>query len=123
MPWATWCSSCPHSCLCLCLQKLYILGGDIAESAHKCTHLIASKVTRTVKFLTAVSVVRHIVTPEWLDESLKCQKFIGEQRRRLSFRAFAPMKADLSPLHLQCQRLRRAHSLASALTGAWKWTC
>lgn len=59
-------------------QKLYILGGEVAESVQKCTHLIASKVTRTVKFLTAVSVVRHIVTPEWLEEGFKCQKFIGE---------------------------------------------
>ena len=59
------------------LQKLYILGGEVAESAQKCTHLIASKVTRTVKFLTAISVVKHIVTPEWLEECFKCQKFIG----------------------------------------------
>ncbi|ELW69778.1 PAX-interacting protein 1 [Tupaia chinensis] len=57
-------------------QKLYILGGEVAESAQKCTHLIASKVTRTVKFLTAISVVKHIVTPEWLEECFKCQKFI-----------------------------------------------
>lgn len=61
------------------IKKLYILGGEVAESVQKCTHLIASKVTRTVKFLTAVSVVRHIVTPEWLEESFKCQKFIDEQ--------------------------------------------
>ncbi|EPY79876.1 hypothetical protein CB1_000880045 [Camelus ferus] len=61
------------------LQKLYILGGEVAESAQKCTHLIASKVTRTVKFLTAVSVVKHIVTPEWLEECFRCQKFIDEQ--------------------------------------------
>lgn len=50
----------------------------------KCTHLVASKVIRTVKFLTAISVVRHIVTPEWLQESWKCQKFVGEfEWRRL----------------------------------------
>ncbi|XP_057360916.1 PAX-interacting protein 1 isoform X1 [Manis pentadactyla] len=61
------------------IKKLYILGGEVAESAQKCTHLIASKVTRTVKFLTAVSVVKHIVTPEWLEECFKCQKFIDEQ--------------------------------------------
>lgn len=61
------------------IKKLYILGGEVAESAQKCTHLIASKVTRTVKFLTAISVVRHIVTPEWLEECFKCQKFIDEQ--------------------------------------------
>lgn len=76
----------PHPrLLCPGLQKLYILGGDVAESVPKCTHLIASKVTRTVKFLTAVSVVKHIVTPEWLDESFRCQKFIGE-------RAAAPLR-------------------------------
>ncbi|XP_049718622.1 PAX-interacting protein 1 isoform X1 [Elephas maximus indicus] len=61
------------------IKKLYILGGEVAESVQKCTHLIASKVTRTVKFLTAISVVKHIVTPEWLEECFKCQKFIDEQ--------------------------------------------
>ncbi len=50
----------------------------MADSARKCTHLVANKVTRTVKFLTAVSVVKHIVTPEWLEESWKSQKFVGE---------------------------------------------
>ncbi|CAI9149015.1 unnamed protein product, partial [Rangifer tarandus platyrhynchus] len=59
--------------------KLHILGGEVAESAQKCTHLIASKVKRTVKFLMAVSKVKHIVTPEWLEECFKCQKFIDEQ--------------------------------------------
>lgn len=50
----------------------------MADSTQKCTHLVANKVTRTVKFLTAVSVVKHIVTPEWLEESWKSQKFVGE---------------------------------------------
>uniref|UniRef100_A0A8C2ULX1 PAX-interacting protein 1 n=2 Tax=Chinchilla lanigera TaxID=34839 RepID=A0A8C2ULX1_CHILA len=61
------------------VKKLYVLGGEVAESAQKCTHLIASKVTRTVKFLTAISVVQHIVTPEWLEECFKCQEFVDEQ--------------------------------------------
>lgn len=60
------------------LQKLYDLGGEVADSTQKCTHLVANKVTRTVKFLTAVSVVKHIVTPQWLEESWKSQKFVGE---------------------------------------------
>lgn len=38
---------------------------------------MASKVTRTVKFLTAMSVVKHTVTPEWLEESWRSQKFVG----------------------------------------------
>ncbi|MEE6467298.1 hypothetical protein FKM82_007196 [Ascaphus truei] len=61
------------------IKKLYILGGEVADSAQKCTHLVANKVTRTVKFLTAISVAKHIVTPEWLDECFKCQKFVEEQ--------------------------------------------
>lgn len=61
------------------IKKLYILGGEVAESTKKCTHLIASKVTRTVKFLTAISVVKHIVTPDWLEECFKRQMFIDEQ--------------------------------------------
>ncbi|KAG8441313.1 hypothetical protein GDO86_003110 [Hymenochirus boettgeri] len=61
------------------IKKLYILGGEVADSSQKCTHLVANKVTRTVKFLTAISVAKHIVTPEWLDESFKCQKFVEEQ--------------------------------------------
>lgn len=65
-------------CVLYNFQKLYILGGEVAESAQKCTHLIASKVTRTVKFLTAISIVKHIVTPEWLEECFKCQKFVGK---------------------------------------------
>ena len=73
-----------HVCSVPGLQKLYILGGEVAESAQKCTHLIASKVTRTVKFLTAISVVKHIVTPEWLEECFKCQKFVGEGPSRAS---------------------------------------
>ena len=61
----------------LSLQRLHALGGELAESAQKCTHLVASKVTRTVKFLTAMSMVKHIVTPAWLDDSWKDQKFVG----------------------------------------------
>jgi len=67
------------------LQKLYDLGGEVADSNQKCTHLVANKVTRTVKFLTAVSVVKHIVTPEWLEESWKSQKFVGESMWRLIY--------------------------------------
>lgn len=60
------------------MQRLQALGGEVAESSQRATHLLASKVTRTVKFLTAMSVVRHIVTPEWLEESWRKQQFVGE---------------------------------------------
>ncbi|MBN3308106.1 PAXI1 protein, partial [Amia calva] len=61
------------------IKKLYVLGGEVAECARKCSHLVANKVTRTVKFLTAMSIVKHIVTPEWLEESWKTHKFVDEQ--------------------------------------------
>ncbi|XP_014826233.1 PREDICTED: PAX-interacting protein 1 isoform X1 [Poecilia mexicana] len=60
-------------------KRLHALGGEVAESSQKATHLLASKVTRTVKFLSAMSVIKHIVTPEWLEESWRSQKFVDEQ--------------------------------------------
>lgn len=74
------CKCC--QCLIVCLlifflQRLYALGGEVADSSQKVTHLVTSKVTRTVKFLTAMSVVKHIVKPEWLEESWRSQKFVG----------------------------------------------
>ncbi|XP_033507177.1 PAX-interacting protein 1 [Epinephelus lanceolatus] len=60
-------------------KRLHALGGEVADSSQKVTHLVASKVTRTVKFLTAMSVVKHIVSPEWLEESWRSQKFVDEQ--------------------------------------------
>uniref|UniRef100_A0AAY4C949 PAX-interacting protein 1 n=1 Tax=Denticeps clupeoides TaxID=299321 RepID=A0AAY4C949_9TELE len=65
------------------VKRLYDLGGEVVDSAQKCTHLVANKVTRTVKFLTAVSTVKHIVTSEWLEESWKSQKFVDEQNYML----------------------------------------
>ncbi|XP_061694687.1 PAX-interacting protein 1 isoform X2 [Syngnathoides biaculeatus] len=60
-------------------KSLYALGGEVADGSLKATHLVASKVKRTVKFLTGMSVVKHIVTPEWLEESWRCKKFVDEQ--------------------------------------------
>nr|XP_046263839.1 PAX-interacting protein 1 isoform X2 [Scatophagus argus] len=60
-------------------KRLHALGGEVADSSQKVTHLVASKVTRTIKFLTAMSVVKHIVSPEWLEESWRNQMFIDEQ--------------------------------------------
>lgn len=58
-------------------QWLHALGGEIADSNQKVTHLVATKVTRTVKFLAAMSVVKHIVKPDWLEESWRSQRFVG----------------------------------------------
>ncbi|KPP73451.1 PAX-interacting protein 1-like, partial [Scleropages formosus] len=89
----------------LYIKKLYELGGEVADSAQKCTHLIASKVTRTVKFLTAVSIVKHIVTPEWLEESWKAQKFVDEQNFMLR-----DAEAEVLFCFSLEESLKRAHS-------------
>lgn len=68
-------------------QWLHALGGEIADSNQKVTHLVANKVTRTVKFLTAMSVVKHIVRAEWLEESWRSQRFVGTS-------LFVPPSAD-----------------------------
>ncbi|XP_019739385.1 PAX-interacting protein 1 isoform X1 [Hippocampus comes] len=60
-------------------KRLHALGGEVAEGGLKVTHLVASKVKRTVKFLAAMSVAKHVVTPEWLEESWRTQKFVDEQ--------------------------------------------
>lgn len=76
-------STLPPQCLMVSvlisffLQRLHALGGEVADNSQRVTHLVASKVTRTVKFLTAMSVVKHIVSPEWLEESWRSQKFVG----------------------------------------------
>ena len=41
------------------------------------THLVANSVLRTVKFLTAVSIVQHVVTSEWIDRSSASNRFLG----------------------------------------------
>uniref|UniRef100_A0A3P9J751 PAX-interacting protein 1 n=1 Tax=Oryzias latipes TaxID=8090 RepID=A0A3P9J751_ORYLA len=86
-------------------KRLHALGGELAENSLKATHLVAVKVTRTVKFLTAMSVVKHIVSPEWLEESWRSQKFVGEQ-------AFILKDAEAEVLFnfsLE-ESLRKAHS-------------
>ncbi|XP_072181998.1 PAX-interacting protein 1-like [Diadema setosum] len=57
-------------------KKIEKLGGRIVDSITQCTHLITSKIMRTVKFLAGVSVCKHIVTPLWVEESYKSRWFL-----------------------------------------------
>ncbi|XP_033118535.1 PAX-interacting protein 1-like isoform X2 [Anneissia japonica] len=59
-------------------RKLERLGGQLAESIQKCTHLIAAKATRTVKFLSGISICDHIITPAWVEESYKSRYILDE---------------------------------------------
>ena len=54
------------------------LGGHVVHSAVVgTTHLVANSVLRTVKFLTALAVVRHVVTSEWIERSSSANQFLG----------------------------------------------
>ncbi|MED6234391.1 PAX-interacting protein 1, partial [Ataeniobius toweri] len=86
-------------------KRLHALGGEVAESSQKATHLLASKVTRTVKFLTAMSVVKYITTPEWLEESWRSQKFVDEQSYTLR-----DAEAEVLFSFSLEESLKRAHS-------------
>ncbi|XP_072045733.1 PAX-interacting protein 1-like [Amphiura filiformis] len=59
-------------------KKVERLGGQVVTKINLCTHLVASKVTRTMKFLCGVSVCRHIITPQWVEESHKNQWLLDE---------------------------------------------
>ncbi|KAG7266794.1 hypothetical protein CRUP_034609 [Coryphaenoides rupestris] len=87
------------------IKRVHTLGGELSDSAQKVTHLVAGRVTRTVKFLASMSVVKHIVTPEWLEESWRSQKFVDEQSYILRD-AEAEVLFDFS----LDESLKRAHS-------------
>ena len=50
----------------------------VTDKARECTHMVATRVTRTVKFLSGISVCDHIVTPEWVEQSGKGAGFVKE---------------------------------------------
>jgi len=59
-------------------QEVIRLGGRVVHSAvMETTHLVANSVLRTVKFLTAVAVVQHVVTSEWIERSSVANQFLG----------------------------------------------
>ena len=50
----------------------------MTEAAQQCSHIVASRVTRTIKFLTGISLCDHIVMPEWVEQSLTAGHFLEE---------------------------------------------
>ena len=54
------------------------LGGKVTEVPQTCSHIVAQRVTRTIKFLTGISLCDHIVTLEWVEQSLRAGHFLEE---------------------------------------------
>ncbi|KAI0237139.1 regulator of Ty1 Transposition [Massospora cicadina] len=59
-------------------KSISLLGGRIVTSTEECTHLIAQTASRTAKFICAISRAKLIVTPTWLDKSIKEGMFLDE---------------------------------------------
>ena len=47
-------------------------------SANRCTHLVVRSIARTVKFFMAFSLVKYVVTPDWITQSARAGKFLGK---------------------------------------------
>lgn len=63
------------------LQKtLESLQGQVSRSVRLSTHLVAKCISRTVKFLCAMSTCQYIVTPEWIEESAKSNWLLDEDK-------------------------------------------
>lgn len=51
------------------LQIIIRLGGVITTNPRECTHIVTSRIARTIKFLSGISVCGYVVTPKWVEES------------------------------------------------------
>ncbi|GAB6029827.1 PAX-interacting protein 1 [Chamberlinius hualienensis] len=60
-------------------RKVLELGGLIAKNYKECTHLVTDTVCRTVKFMCALNVCKHVVSKSWILESAKENRFIDEK--------------------------------------------
>lgn len=60
------------------MQTIIRFGGKLTDIGRECTHIVSPRVTRTVKFLSGISVCRHIVTPEWVEECGRVGRLVDE---------------------------------------------
>lgn len=63
----------------------------VTDTGKDCTHLVTPRITRTVKFLSAISVCTCVVTLDWVEEC-------GRQRTFVSEDAFTLQDADTEKL-------------------------
>ncbi|CAI8019609.1 PAX-interacting protein 1 [Geodia barretti] len=55
------------------------LGGVVSDRPRDCTHLVAPRVARTVKFLSGVSVCRWVLTPDWIEQCEREGRLVSEE--------------------------------------------
>ncbi|XP_052739023.1 PAX-interacting protein 1 [Bicyclus anynana] len=64
------------------------LGGLIVTSAAEATHLVMEKLVRTCKLVSCLVTVKHLLTPDWILESQRANKFADEAKHGLRCEAF-----------------------------------
>jgi len=68
------------SLFCGVQQEVVRLGGRVVLSAVPgTTHLVAKSLLRTVKFLTALAIVQHVLTSDWIKQSSIANQFLGNR--------------------------------------------
>lgn len=60
-------------------QVLQLLGAELTDNPKECTHLVAERISRTVKFLSVMSHGAMIVTPRWVADSVAQRKLLRNE--------------------------------------------
>lgn len=77
------------------------------SSASEATHLVMEKLVRTCKLVSCLITVKHLLTPEWVLESQRLNKFADEAKHGLRDEAFNKMfKCDVDEV-LLCGEQRK----------------
>jgi hypothetical protein len=58
-------------------RELRHLGAKEVSNIKDCTYLITAKIVRTEKMLSAIALCTHIISEQWIDESIKAGKLLG----------------------------------------------
>ena len=51
----------------------------VTEKGKDCSHLVTPRITRTVKFLSGISVCSCVVSPKWVEECGRMRAFVVEE--------------------------------------------
>lgn len=83
------------------------LGGLVVTSVAEATHLVMEKLVRTCKLVSCLVTVKHLLTPEWILESQRQNKFADEAKHGLRDEAFNKMfRCDVAEV-LLCGEQRK----------------
>lgn len=84
------------------------LGGLVVTNPGEATHLVMEKLVRTSKLVSCLVTVKHLLSPEWVYESQRLNKFADEAKHGLRDENFNKMfKCDISEVLLSGEGRKR----------------